>query len=208
MPIKFIAAKLQQQIAKLLNQYPLHRVVIITDKSIKKLYGESLMVYLKQKNHAVILLAIANGEKSKSREIKYKLEDAMLKKHCHRDTVILALGGGVVGDLAGFVAATYLRGIPYYQLPTSLLAMIDSSIGAKTAVDTRYGKNMIGAFYQPQSVLIDITLLATLSQQHFKNGLMEIIKIFYTLDKPFFIYFCENVGSILARKHKAFIACY
>jgi 3-dehydroquinate synthase len=122
----------------------------------------------------------------------------MLAQHCGRDTVILALGGGVVGDLAGFTAATYMRGIPYIQLPTTLLAMVDSSIGGKTGIDTPQGKNLIGAFWQPTAVVADLDCLKTLSPTQLINGLIEAIKMFLTSDKTGLDYVQHNLEKIVA----------
>jgi 3-dehydroquinate synthase len=137
------------------------------------------------------------GEKSKSHEVKQKIEEQMLKNHFDRNTKILAVGGGVVGDLAGFVAATYMRGIPYVQIPTTFLAMVDSSIGGKTAINTRYGKNSIGAFWPPKAVLLNMACLQTLSKKHLRNGLIEALKMFLIADKKSFIYAEKNLCAIL-----------
>lgn len=122
---------------------------------------------------------ISPGEASKSRQQKAEIEDWMLKQGppCHRDTVLIALGGGVIGDLAGFVAATYMRGIRIAQVPTSLLAMVDSSIGGKTAIDTARGKNLIGSIWQPERIYIDLDFLNTLPKRELVNGMAEVIKV-------------------------------
>jgi len=127
------------------------------------------------------------------------IEAQLFKHRCGRDSLVLALGGGVVGDLAGFVAATYMRGIPYLQLPTSLLAMVDSSVGGKTGIDTPYGKNLIGAFWQPQAVIADMNCLATLSSAHLINGLIEAIKMFLTHQSKSFYYVKKHLDRILTR---------
>jgi pentafunctional AROM polypeptide len=123
---------------------------------------------------------IPPGESSKSRQTKADIEDWMLsrKPPCGRDTVIIALGGGVIGDLLGFVAATYMRGIRFVQVPTTLLGMVDSSIGGKTAIDTPMGKNFIGAFWQPQRIYIDLDFLDTIPEREFINGMAEVIKVY------------------------------
>lgn len=122
---------------------------------------------------------IPPGENSKSRQIKADIEDWMLsqKPPCGRDTVLIALGGGVIGDLTGFVAATYMRGVRVVQVPTSLLAMVDSSIGGKTAIDTPLGKNLIGAIWQPTRIYIDLDFLTTIPERQFINGMAEVIKV-------------------------------
>jgi pentafunctional AROM polypeptide len=120
---------------------------------------------------------IAPGENSKSRSTKGAVEDWLLSQGCTRDTVIIALGGGVIGDMIGFVAATYMRGIKFVQVPTTLLAMVDSSIGGKTAIDTPAGKNLVGAFWQPERIYIDLQFLETLPKREFINGMAEVVKV-------------------------------
>jgi hypothetical protein len=125
----------------------------------------------------VLYLVLPPGEQTKSRETKAMIEDWMFSKNCGRDTLLLAFGGGVMGDLCGYVASGYMRGIPFVQLPTSFLAMVDSSIGGKTGIDTPAGKNLLGAFHRPQAVLIDLSLLLTLPQRELCNGMAESIKV-------------------------------
>jgi 3-dehydroquinate synthase len=160
--------------------------VIITDNTVKKLYANKPQEAMKKHGHLVDIFSFPAGEKTKTRETKAKLESLLLKKAYGRDTCLIALGGGVVGDLAGFTAATYMRGIPYIYVPTSLLAMIDSSIGGKTAVNTPEGKNLIGAFHQPSAVIIDLNCLKTLPEKQLINGWVEALKIFLTCDKSTF----------------------
>lgn len=171
-------------------------IVIITDHTVKKLYGNDLADCLIKQGHEVLLLSFRPGEQSKNSLTKQKLEKKMFKNHCDRNTLCLALGGGVVGDLAGFIAATYMRGISYIQIPTTLLAMVDSSIGGKTGIDTDYGKNLIGAFWQPQAVVADLNCLKTLPYKHLINGLVEILKVFLIYDKNSFLYFKRNIKKI------------
>jgi pentafunctional AROM polypeptide len=120
---------------------------------------------------------ISPGESSKTRETKAEIEDWMLSQGCTRDTVVLAIGGGIIGDMIGYVAATFMRGVKYVQIPTTLLSMVDSSIGGKTAVDTPHGKNLIGAFWQPKRIFIDLAFLETLPEREFINGMAEVIKV-------------------------------
>eukprot|EP00051_Salpingoeca_urceolata_P000261 m.33341 g.33341 ORF g.33341 m.33341 type:complete len:1512 (-) comp10359_c0_seq2:178-4713(-) len=156
--------------------------VVITDSNVHALYGDTLVSSLTAKlrtassNAKVIVKAISPGEQSKSRPIKETLEDWMLASGCDRQSCIVALGGGVVGDLAGFVAATFMRGIKFVQVPTSLLAMVDSSIGGKTGLDTPAGKNLVGSFHRPVRVYLDPALLKTLPIRELRNGMAEIIK--------------------------------
>ncbi|GAA6039123.1 hypothetical protein JCM8097_005337 [Rhodosporidiobolus ruineniae] len=141
---------------------------------------------------------ISPGEQSKSRETKAELEDFLLSHRCTRDTVVLALGGGVVGDLVGFVAATFMRGIRYCQIPTTLLAMVDSAVGGKTAIDTPLGKNLIGAFYQPSYVFIDASFLETLPRREFINGMAECVKTAAIWDEAEFAKLESGVNDIHA----------
>lgn len=181
-----------------LRQKPIaNAYAIITDSNIAKTYGKNLLNGLKNKNINAHLISFPAGEKSKTRKTKEKLEDEMIKRALGRDTCIIALGGGVVGDVAGFVAATYMRGIPYIQVPTTLLAMVDSSIGGKVAVDTGHAKNVIGAFYQPKKVIIDLNFLKTLQKNELSNGLAEMIKHALIKDKDFFHFLEKNIGKIL-----------
>ncbi|MDX1901483.1 MAG: 3-dehydroquinate synthase [Gammaproteobacteria bacterium] len=157
---------LLQTICATLNK----RIVLITDDHLNSLYTEKLQSIAKT------ILTFPAGEKNKTRETKQYLEDQLLEKNCGRDTCIIAFGGGVVLDLAGFIAATYCRGIPVIYIPTTLLAMVDASIGGKTGVNTPFGKNLIGTFTQPHAVLMDTALLNTLPKNEIANGFAEIIK--------------------------------
>lgn len=149
-----------------------NKVVIITDPSLKQLYGDKLSQKL-----SACLFEIPVGEKAKTREVKQVIEDQMLRAGCGRDTVVIGLGGGSTTDLAGFIASTYLRGVSLILIPTSLLAMVDAAIGGKTAVDTSFGKNLIGTFYHPQAIVTDLEVLNTLPDKEKINGFSEIIKM-------------------------------
>lgn len=170
--------------AKLLRQILENKTcVIITDSRVRRLYGKSVFAVVQScTSQPVYVLSFPPGEKSKTQTTKTHLEHSMLKKKCGRDTVVIVLGGGVVGDSAGFVAATYCRGVPFVQIPTTLLAMVDSSIGGKVAIDTPFGKNMIGAFWQPSAVCIDPAFLETLPAAQLVEGLCEAVKMFLTHD--------------------------
>ena len=150
------------------------RAVVISDSNVAPLYADALAEALGVPTRD--RLVFPAGEQSKSREEWARLTDAMLANGVGRDSVIVAVGGGVVGDLAGFVAATYMRGIPVVQVPTTLLAMIDAAVGGKTGVDTPAGKNLVGAFHQPSLVLADPAVLATLPAAQLRNGLAEALK--------------------------------
>ena len=171
------------------------KMVIITDDHINTLYGPILVTALAE--FKPLLFTFLSGEISKTNKTKQTLEEQMLQQHCDRDTLILALGGGVVGDLAGFIAATYMRGIPYIQIPTSLLAMVDSSVGGKTGINTSQGKNVIGAFWQPRAVIMDTTCLMTLSEIQMINGLIEALKMFMTHSLADFNYVDTHLDRIL-----------
>jgi pentafunctional AROM polypeptide len=145
---------------------------------------------------------IAPGETSKSRQTKADIEDWLLEQGCTRDTVILALGGGVMGDLLGFVAATYMRGVRFVQIPTSLLSMVDSSIGGKTAIDTPLGKNLIGSFWQPERIYIDLAFLETLNKRQVCNGMAEVVKTAAIWDEQEFERLEEGADAIMAALDK------
>lgn len=174
------------------------QLVIITDHEIKKRYGVRLQKALISAGYQTLLLSFSSGEDSKNYKTKQAIEQKLQKNYCDKNTFIIALGGGVVGDLAGFIAATYLRGISYLHIPTTLLAMVDSSIGGKTAINTSYGKNMIGSIYQPLGVVIDIQFLKSLPQTMMVNGLIEAIKMFITHDVQSFYYVQNNLDQIIS----------
>ncbi len=151
-------------------------IVIITHKNIQNLFAKPLFEKLKKENFKIKILAFEKGEENKTRKTKEFLEDQMLQDNFTKDTLIISIGGGVVSDICGFLASTYMRGIPYIVIPTTLLAMIDASIGGKTAVNTHLGKNLIGTIYQPKAVFIDFEVLKTLHEREMKNGLIEMLK--------------------------------
>jgi 3-dehydroquinate synthase len=163
------------------------RVAIITDATVDNLYGKRIS----QQLPGATLYAIPAGESAKTRETWAQLTDRLLGDGFSRDTLIIAVGGGVVGDLAGFVAATYMRGVPFIQIPTTLLSMIDASVGGKTGVDTAAGKNLVGAFHQPSLVIADPNTLATLPANHFRAGLAEALKHGVIADAGYF----ERIAS-------------
>ncbi len=173
---------------------------VITDTNVGKLYGNQFMKELSRHTNQIKLLTVPAGERSKSRKMKERLEDKLLSHHAGRDSVIIALGGGMIGDLAGFVAATLHRGVAFIQIPTSLLAQVDSSIGGKVAVDHPKGKNLLGAFYQPKKVYIDTSTLRSLSQHEFTNGIAEVVKYACILDAALFSYLEKNIQLIMKRK--------
>lgn len=180
-------------------------IVIVTDKNVARLHLKHFEENMKNIPIPIYIIVIPSGEKYKTRKIKEKIENEMLKLKVDRKAVLIAFGGGVIGDLAGFVAATYHRGIKFIQVPTTLLAMVDSSIGGKVAIDTPYGKNTIGAFYQPKSVIIDTTFLDTLPDIQFKNGLVEILKHSIIKDKEFYNFLLQNSNNIIKKDEEILI---
>ena len=172
------------------------RLVIITDSTVNKLYGDVLNQGLAEDGFSANTLLVPEGEEQKSLETAGRLYHELTNCYAERTTPILALGGGVIGDLAGFVAATYLRGVPLVQIPTTLLAQVDSSIGGKVAVDHGHLKNMIGAFYQPRLVIADTSTLRTLPAEELANGLAEVIKSAAIQDEKFFAFLEENMDKI------------
>jgi 3-dehydroquinate synthase len=174
------------------------KAVIVTDTDVQPLYGDILKTSLEGAGFTVTVLTIPSGEAVKTLESAASLYDRLSDAYAERSTAILALGGGVIGDLTGFVAATYMRGIPYIQVPTSLLAMVDSSIGGKTAVDRGKLKNIVGAFYQPRLVIADIATLRTLPRVELSNGMAEVIKMAAAGDPGFFSYLEGNVDRAMA----------
>lgn len=162
------------------------KIVIITDKNLEKLYVEALNEIIQDKNFKTKIISIEPGEKSKSIDTLKKLYEDFTNFNLTRGDLILTFGGGVVGDLGGFAASTYLRGVPYIQIPTSLLAQVDSSVGGKVAVDLPWGKNLVGSFYQPKAVFIDPELLKTLDKRFLHDGLAEVIKYGCIRDESIF----------------------
>ncbi|MEZ0232775.1 MAG: 3-dehydroquinate synthase [Methylophilaceae bacterium] len=162
------------------------QVAIVTNTIVAPLYLEKLAQPLRDAGVSVIAIILPDGEAYKNSDTLNLIYDALLKNRCERSTTIIALGGGVIGDLAGYAAATYLRGVPFIQVPTTLLSQVDSSVGGKTGINHPLGKNMVGAFYQPQLVLADISTLNTLPARELSAGLAEVIKYGLIRDFPFF----------------------
>lgn len=162
------------------------KVAVVTDSNVGPLYGKRVLDSLCQSGFEPFLVTVAAGEKSKSVSTLEFLYDKLLHEEITRTDLVVALGGGVVGDLTGFCAATLLRGIPFIQIPTTLLAQVDSSVGGKVAVNLPAGKNLVGAFYQPKLVIIDTLCLNTLSDRNFSDGMAEVIKYGVILDKKLF----------------------
>src|SRR3989449_8504197 len=174
---------------------PAGRYVVITDSHVAKLYGKQVMARFHDAKLQVESFEFPAGERNKTRETWALLSDRMLAAQIGRDSAVIALGGGVVGDVAGFVAATYLRGIPCVQVPTTLLAMIDSSIGGKTGVDVPAGKNLLGAFHQPRLVVADLDVLGSLPPPQLAAGMAEAVKHGVIADRQYF--------DVLEQEHAA-----
>lgn len=172
------------------------RVVMIADAEVYQLYRSGQLGAAVWKGET---LTFPTGEHSKSRDTWARLSDSLLERACGRDSGLVALGGGVTGDLVGFVAATYMRGVPYLQVPTTLLAMLDASVGGKTGVDTPHGKNLIGAFHPPAAVLADPRTLATLPERAYRAGLAEAVKHGLIADQGYFEWMEGQVPSLVAR---------
>ncbi|MFC1742719.1 3-dehydroquinate synthase [Candidatus Riflebacteria bacterium] len=170
--------------------------VIITDSNLVALYGNTLQKRFKKSELLCHLLSFSGGDANKTRKTKQMLEDRMFSLKCGRDTCIIALGGGVVSDLAGFIASTYCRGVPAVYVPTTLLAMVDASIGGKTGINTVFGKNLVGTFYQPAAVFMDLISLKTLPKREFKNGMVEMIKHGLIADAKVFMQLKKNLKKM------------
>lgn len=183
----YITKGLMNSIGKEIKKiYSGNKIAVVTDSNVNSFYGDRLEKALKDENYNVKTLVVEAGEKSKSFEVLLKLYDELLDFEITRGDLIIALGGGVVGDLTGFAAATTLRGISFIQVPTSLLAQIDSSIGGKVAVDLPRGKNLIGNFYHPEAVFIDPDVLKTLDKKFLHDGMGEVIKYGAIKDRQLF----------------------
>jgi 3-dehydroquinate synthase len=177
---------------------PAPRYAVITDDHVAALYALKLTRNLHAAGHRTDVFAFSSGEPSKTRDTWAVVTDAMLEAGLGRDCAIIAFGGGVPGDLGGFVAATYMRGVPLVQVPTSLLAMIDASVGGKTGVDTPMGKNLVGAFHQPRAVVVDPDLLHTLPDAHLRAGLAEAVKHGAIADGEYLDWIEQSAPSLLA----------
>lgn len=175
------------------------KAAVISNTTVAPLYLEALRKTLQALSVEIVPVILPDGESYKNAETMGQIYDALLKNRCERNTPLIALGGGVIGDMTGFAAATYLRGVPFIQIPTTLLAQVDSSVGGKTGINHPLGKNMIGAFYQPRLVLADISTLDTLPDNELSAGIAEVIKYGLIRDQAFFEWLEQNMEKILAR---------
>ena len=179
------------------------RVAIVTNPVVGKLYLAEFSAALAAAGVAVLPVVVPDGETQENWETLNRIFDQLLMHRAERKTTLIALGGGVIGDLTGFAAASYLRGVPFIQVPTTLLAQVDSSVGGKTGINHPLGKNMIGAFYQPRLVLADIETLTTLPDRELAAGLAEVIKYGLIHDPAFFTWLEANIGRLVARDSEA-----
>jgi 3-dehydroquinate synthase len=178
---------------------------LISNEVVLPLYGARVRKALESAGARVTEVAVPDGEAAKSWQTLDRVFDRLLEARLGRDTTIVALGGGVVGDLAGFVAATYQRGVAFVQVPTTLLAQVDSSVGGKTAINHARGKNMIGAFHQPVAVISDVATLDTLPERELRAGLAEVIKHGAALDAAFFAWLETHIDELVARERAALV---
>ena len=185
-------------LASLLEEYaPAHRYALVSDSNVAALYGESTIAQLKDAGLSAELFTFEAGERNKNRATWAELTDGLLRAGFGRDSCLIAMGGGVTGDLGGFVAATYMRGIPVVQVPTSLVAMIDASIGGKTGVDVEAGKNLVGAFHPPNLVVADPDVVATLPRDERAQGMIEAVKHGAIMDEVYFAELDKEMVAIL-----------
>jgi 3-dehydroquinate synthase len=179
------------------------RVAVVTNTTVAGFYLQLLKKTLRQIDVDIVEIVLPDGERFKDWRTLNTIFDVLLERHCERSTTLLALGGGVVGDISGFAAACFQRGMPFIQVPTTLLSQVDSSVGGKTAINHPLGKNMIGAFYQPKLVLADTDTLSTLPDRELRAGLAEVIKYGLIRDLPFLDWLEVNVERVLARQPAA-----
>ena len=198
-----IGARLLDRADLILPHLAQKRVAVVTNTTIAPLYLDRLVSALAGAGVAATPVVLPDGEVYKNWETLNEIFDALMQKRCERSTTLLALGGGVIGDLAGFAAAVYQRGVPFIQLPTTLLAQVDSAVGGKTAINHPLGKNMIGAFHQPAAVIADTDTLSTLPARELAAGLAEIIKYGLIRDRAFFDWLEANVQRLVAREPEA-----
>ena len=192
-----IGAGLLSQVELILPHLKRKNVAIVTNTTVAPLYLEKLAKPLREAGVSVLEIILPDGEAYKNSETLSLIYDALLKNRCERSTTLIALGGGVIGDLTGYAAATYLRGVPFIQIPTTLLSQVDSSVGGKTGINHPLGKNMIGAFYQPKLVLADIATLQTLPTRELSAGVAEVIKYGLIRDADFFDWLEVNMSKLM-----------
>jgi len=193
----YIGKGLLSQIQLIESHLKQKHLAIVTNTTVAPLYLDQLMSLLHKHKIKAFPIILPDGETYKNQDSLHLIYDALLKEKCERTTTLIALGGGVIGDITGYAAATYLRGIPFIQIPTTLLSQVDSSVGGKTGINHSLGKNMIGAFYQPQCVIADIESLKTLPQREFSAGMAEVIKYGLIRDYDFFEWLEKNIDGLM-----------
>jgi 3-dehydroquinate synthase len=198
-----IGEGLFESLGAYLQLRPGTRIALVTNPTVRALYGPVVEQALASAGGSVTIVEIPDGESHKTLETWASIHDRLLAAKLDRRSILIALGGGVVGDIAGFAAATYQRGIAFIQIPTTLLSQVDSSVGGKTGVNHSYGKNMIGAFYQPRAVIIDTATLRTLPDRELRAGLAEVIKYGLIRDAQFFEWLEQNMPAVLERNPEA-----
>jgi len=197
-----IGGKLLTQAHMLEQHIMAKQVLIVSNETVAPLYLDMLVNQLSL-NFNVSTVILPDGEKFKTLDYLNNIYDALLQNRCNRQVTLIALGGGVIGDMTGFAAASYQRGVNFIQIPTTLLSQVDSSVGGKTGVNHPLGKNMIGAFYQPKCVLIDTSVLSTLPDRELSAGLAEVIKYGAICDADFFVWLESNMARLIARDSDA-----
>jgi 3-dehydroquinate synthase len=199
----YIGSDLLGRADLLLPHLPCKKTAVVTNATVAPLYLDALCGMLQSHGVEVIPIVLPDGEQYKNTETLMLIYDALLSNRCERNTPLIALGGGVIGDLTGYAAATYLRGVPFVQIPTTLLSQVDSSVGGKTGINHPLGKNMVGAFYQPRLVLADTATLGTLPDKELRAGIAEVIKYGLIRDLPFFEWLESNMEKLLSRDAQA-----
>jgi len=198
-----VGSGLLKQAELILPHLGLKQVAVVTNTTVGPLYLDALRTALEAAGVRVLPIVLPDGEQYKTGETLNRIYDALLEHRMERKSTLIALGGGVIGDLTGYAAATYLRGVPFIQIPTTLLAQVDSSVGGKTGINHPLGKNMIGAFYQPNLVLADTDTLNTLPDRELSAGLAEVIKYGLIRDPEFLAWLEQNLERLLAREPDA-----
>ena len=194
-----IGSGLLKRVELMIERMPQKVAALVTNTTVEPLYSRGLIAVLEANGVRVVPVVLPDGEAHKNWESLNRIFDLLIAGRCERNTTVIALGGGVVGDLAGFAAAIYQRGVPFIQVPTTLLAHVDSAVGGKTAINHPMGKNMIGAFYQPRVVVIDTDTLETLPAREFAAGVAEVIKYGAIRDAAFFAWLEQHIDRLIAR---------
>jgi shikimate kinase/3-dehydroquinate synthase len=198
----YLKTSLSQNIPSLIKLYTNEqKIIIIADNNLKENHLQEFIKSLKKQGFKALVLFVKATEKNKSMKTVNYLCNKILKLSINKNTPIIGFGGGIVGDIAGFCACILYRGLPFFQIPSTLLAMVDSSVGGKCGVNTKYGKNTIGAFYQPNAVFIDASLLDTLSERDYKSGYAECLKYALLFSEDYFDYLLNHESLFLAKNH-------